>query len=233
MIGPPSSSSAWPVDTGEMARLIRAMNTQPALPGLAPGWPPGLKITLDLMLPAGAPMAIFWGAEGLSFYNDACASLMGDRHCEVLGQPAPAFCGELWSELSPVLEAVRNTGQPFVVNERPLEIGSPGQRRQSYLDLSFSAIHSPSGGVAGVLCFISDSTERVLSDQLRQGREKAESDLREIHDQLRLAEAAGGIGSFLVDLKTDAIMASPEFCRLFGLPDWLSLYGYPIIRIAK
>ena len=233
MIGPPSSSSAWPVDTGEMARLIRAMNTQPALPGLAPGWPPGLKITLDLMLPAGAPMAIFWGAEGLSFYNDACASLMGDRHCEVLGQPAPAFCGELWSELSPVLEAVRNTGQPFVVNERLLEIGPPGQRRQSYLDLSFSAIHSPSGGVAGVLCFISDSTERVLSDQLRQGREKAESDLREIHDQLRLAEAAGGIGSFLVDLKTDAIMASPEFCRLFGLPDWLSLYGYPIIRIAK
>ena len=218
MIGPPSSSSVWPVDTGEMARLIRVMNTKPPLPGLVNGWPPGLKATLDLMLPAGAPMSIFWGPEGLSFYNDACASLMGDRHSEVLGQPAAAFCGELWSELAPVLEAVRHTGQPFVVKERPLMIGPPGQRRQAYLNFSFSAVHSPSGGVAGVLCFMSDSSERVSSEQVKQAREKAESDLREIHDQLRLAEAAGGIGSFLVDLKSDAITVSPEFCRLFGLP---------------
>ena len=74
------------------------------------------------------------------------------------------------------------------------------------------------GVLNGAICTFSDTTERLAGQQIQEAREKAESNLREMHDQLRLAEAAGGIGSFLLDIKTDALIASDEFFRLFGLP---------------
>lgn len=74
------------------------------------------------------------------------------------------------------------------------------------------------GILEGAICTFRDTSERLLGEQIKQAREKAESDLREMHDQLRLAEAAGGIGTFLLDIRTGTVVASAEFCRLFGLP---------------
>lgn len=40
---------------------------------------------------------------------------------------------------------------------------------------------------------------------------------REIIDKLRSAQAAGGIGTFAIDIETDIVAATPEFSRLYGL----------------
>lgn len=53
---------------------------------------------------------------------------------------------------------------------------------------------------------------------LRKEQELTRLLLDSTSDQLRLTEAAGGIGSFLLEIKTNAIIASAGFCRLFGLP---------------
>ncbi|MDB5931634.1 MAG: baeS [Polaromonas sp.] len=74
------------------------------------------------------------------------------------------------------------------------------------------------GVLEAVLFTFRDSSERLLGQQVRLDREKAERDLREMHDQLRLAEAAGGIGTFLVDIANNTIFTSDEFCKIFGLP---------------
>ncbi|MEP6965952.1 MAG: PAS domain S-box protein, partial [Polaromonas sp.] len=74
------------------------------------------------------------------------------------------------------------------------------------------------GLLEGAICTFSDTSERLLGQQNRKAVEKAESDLRETHDQLRFAEAAGGIGTFLLDIEADTLTVSAEFCRLFGLP---------------
>ena len=353
----PSSSESWPTAAGEVAGLLRSMDLGQASLGSPRDWPPSLKTTLDLMLPAQAKMALFWGPGYLAFYNDAYAPAIGDRHPQALGQPARIFWSELWPELAPLLAGVRNTGEAFFAKDRPFLMESRGELEQVYFDLSFSAIRDETDGVAGVLCIVADTTQRVLvalalaskeaalrkeqaltqllldstsegfyavdreglttlcngaflkmlgyasadevlgrklyprirlpqSDeaaqpgapclvhlaaqtgksayvtgeifyrkdgsafpvdyrvepiwrlgvlegaictfkdtserllglQIKEAREKAESDLREMHDQLRLAEAAGGIGTFLLNIRTDSIIASAEFCRLFGLP---------------
>ena len=51
-------------------------------------------------------------------------------------------------------------------------------------------------------------------DALRQ----VEGDLKESLTQLRLAQAAGGIGVFRIDIASNEMLVSEEFCRLFGLP---------------
>ncbi|MEB0058156.1 PAS domain-containing protein [Variovorax sp. LG9.2] len=49
-------------------------------------------------------------------------------------------------------------------------------------------------------------------------RKLAEQALRETNKQLRLAQAAGGIGVFLLDIATNELSVSAEFCRIFGVP---------------
>jgi len=62
-------------------------------------------------------------------------------------------------------------------------------------------------------------------DQLRELESRAEQlrrsedRLRRIHDQLRLAQAGGGIGVFSLDVASGRMTVSPEFCRLFGVPE--------------
>ncbi|MFC4161357.1 PAS domain S-box protein [Chitinimonas lacunae] len=67
-----------------------------------------------------------------------------------------------------------------------------------------------------------DIHERKQAEAARQidlsARLKAELALREMHDQLRMAQMAGGIGVFLLDIATNWLTVSPEFCRIFGLP---------------
>lgn len=74
------------------------------------------------------------------------------------------------------------------------------------------------GELQGALCTFADSSERLLGQALKKSQQQTESELRETHDQLRLAEAAVGIGLFLIDIKADRVTGSAEFFRLFGLP---------------
>ncbi|SEM58159.1 PAS domain S-box-containing protein [Stigmatella aurantiaca] len=46
---------------------------------------------------------------------------------------------------------------------------------------------------------------------------QAEAHLQERDEQLRLAQQAGGIGAFAVDIRTDVMSTTPEFCRIFGV----------------
>ncbi|HWU49765.1 MAG TPA: PAS domain S-box protein [Asticcacaulis sp.] len=49
-------------------------------------------------------------------------------------------------------------------------------------------------------------------------RRRIERALNESHQHLRMAQAAGGIGVFVVPTGSDDMQVSDEFCRLFGLP---------------
>jgi PAS domain S-box-containing protein len=61
----------------------------------------------------------------------------------------------------------------------------------------------------GVAIFYRDVSER-------RNREEA---LREAEARLRQAQEAGGVGLFTVDVADSTLRPSPEFCRLYGLPE--------------
>ncbi|MEO5660452.1 MAG: PAS domain S-box protein [Polaromonas sp.] len=211
-------SSAWPASSGEVAELMRRLDWEKTPLGPCPSWPQSLRTVLDLVLPASAQMALFWGPEQLAFYNDAYAPLLGRHHPQALGQPRSNDPNGFWGDLAPLLMGVWQSGVTFSAQGYPFLDRQQEAQEPVYFDLSLSAVRDEAGAVAGVLCIVSEATQRLLAQQIKRAREKAESDLREMHDQLRLAEAAGGIGTFLLEIQTDTIIASAEFCRLFGLP---------------
>ena len=79
------------------------------------------------------------------------------------------------------------------------------------------------GVLQGAVCIFVDTSERAAGKLLALGKESAELALRESHDQLSLAQVAGGVGLFLVDVHDNTITGSKEFFRLFGLPSMDSL----------
>jgi PAS domain S-box-containing protein len=142
--------------------------------GPAETWPLQLRHTIDLILPAGAQIVVFWGPDYLSFYNDAYAPTIGDKHPKALGRPAIENWAELWDDLEPLLNAVRSTGETLVAKDRPFYIERRGYGENVYFDISYSPLRDDLGAVEGVLCIVNETTERVVAEAaLRQAEADA------------------------------------------------------------
>jgi len=107
----------------------------------------------------------FRGADQVyEFVNEAYYQLVGHR--DLLGKPLleaiPEIRGQGFAEL---LERVRQTGEPWVGRETPVELqrtpGAPLETR--YLDMVFQALVDGDGTRSGVVAHGSDVTEQVLA----------------------------------------------------------------------
>ncbi|MGT2439031.1 ATP-binding protein [Bradyrhizobium betae] len=131
-------------------------------------WSQALKTTVGMLLAAQAQIVLFWGPEYVALYNDAYAPGIGANHPRALGRPAIENWGELWDDLEPLLAGVRQTRKTFAAKDRPFYVERHGYGETSYWDVSYSAVADDDGSVGGVLCIVSETTERVLGEtQLR------------------------------------------------------------------
>jgi hypothetical protein len=97
----------------------------------------------------------------VALYNDAYAPSIGEKHPRALGRPAIENWRELWGDLEPLLRGVRETGQTFAAKDRAFYIERHGYGETVYFDVSYSAVHQNDGSVGGVLCIVTETTERV------------------------------------------------------------------------
>ncbi|MCF7541617.1 PAS domain-containing protein [Pseudomonas petrae] len=129
--------------------------------GAPSDWPDGLKALMGTILPVQAQIVLFWGPEFVALYNDAYAPSIGEKHPRALGRPAIENWRELWDDLEPLLRGVRETGQTFAARDRAFYIERHGYGETVYFDVSYSAVHQNDGAVGGVLCVVTETTERV------------------------------------------------------------------------
>ncbi|MFM9902816.1 MAG: PAS domain-containing protein, partial [Polaromonas sp.] len=212
----PEPARPWPFHSGDMAERIRGLNASSCPLGPPGDWPITLRQAIDMMLPADAQMVVFWGPEFITFYNDAYAPAIGEKHPAALASRAHDTWRELWDDLQPLLMGVWTTGQTFTAKDRPFKINRHGYLEEVYFDVSYSALRTEHGEMAGLICIVRETTQTVLA---MRTLETSEARLSESHDQLRLAQVAGGVGLFLVDVHHNTLTGSKEFFRLFGLPN--------------
>lgn len=96
-------------------------------------------------------------------------------------QPSPARenWSELWDDLEPLLRGVRETRKTFFAKDRPFYVERSGYGETVYFNVSYSAIPEADGSMGGVLCIVSETTERVRAvDALRE----SEARLRELNE---------------------------------------------------
>jgi PAS domain S-box-containing protein len=145
----------------EAGRLIAFLDASRTPLGRAETWPQSLKAAVGLMLPARAQIVLFWGPDYIALYNDAYVPTIGGKHPHALGRPAVEHWRELWDDLEPLLRHVRETGRTVEAKDRPFYIERHGYGEEVFFDISYSPVPDEGGGVGGVLCIISETTERM------------------------------------------------------------------------
>ena len=146
---------------GALAEMMLAKDWSASPLGPIEHWPRALLGAVSLMLPAGAEIVLFWGADYVALYNDAYAATIGDRHPSALGRPGRESWHGFWDTLEPMLGHVRTTGETYHAKDHPFSVERDGRREEVYFDISYSPVRQDDGSVGGVLCIVSETTERV------------------------------------------------------------------------
>ena len=141
------------------------------------------------MLGSSFPMAIFWGSELITFYNDACQNLIG-RGAEMFGRSFADVSLDSWRFNRLVLQRVMTQGETVHLEDQSLHPdGSARGLEDVRATLSYSPIRAEDGRVGGVLVtFMQTSGRMTTEDQLRQTKQALESQvaatLRSIPDEV-------------------------------------------------
>ena len=209
----------FPPGRSGVGALIRAFDWSTTSLGPIAGWSAHLKGAVSLMLPAKAQIVLFWGPEFVALYNDAYAPTIGEKHPRALGRPARENWAELWDDLEPLLRRVLDTGETVFAKDRPFYIERHGYPESVYFDISYSPVQNETGETGGVLCIVSETTERVVAQ-----RELASAQKR----LTQALSAAGMVGTFDWHVQTDTFYSDARFAQMFSVDPVKGEKGSPL-----
>jgi PAS domain S-box-containing protein len=184
----PAAERAAPVDNvlppGEMARRVREFDWSATPIGPRENWSASLNVTAELVLASGFPMAVRWGPDLVSIYNDAYCAILADKHPDALGRPLREVWAEIYDELGPLNQAIiRGERLAYFEADRLWRVR---RRAGEYEDAHFTICYSPvpdasaAHGIGGILVSCVETTERVRTEQaLRRLNDTLEAEVAE------------------------------------------------------
>ncbi|NBW09378.1 MAG: PAS domain S-box protein [Caulobacteraceae bacterium] len=213
-----AADAGFPRGAGEMAARIRAFDWGATPLGPIDGWPQSLKTVVGMLTAAPNPMVLLWGPEGVLIYNDGYARFAGQRHPELLGMGAR----EGWPEIADFNDGnIRRglAGESWSLKDQELVLDRRGVPESAWLDLDYGPVPDESGHPAGVMVFVTETTDRVLADRAKS----------EVNERLDLALSAGrGVGTWDWDIVADRVVADARFAELYGVDPDQAERGAPI-----
>ena len=138
-------------------------------------------------------------------WNRGAENTLGWTEAEMLGQSATII----------FIPEDRKNGAPEAEMRGALETGSAADERwhlrksgeRFWANGQMTPLLDEGGQAAGFVKVLRDRTDEHIAAEA----------LQRTAAQLASAQEAGGVGVFTLDLATNTIMGSPEFCRIFGL----------------
>ena len=160
---------------GEMGERTRAFDWSRTPVGSLAGWPQSLKTLVRTMLDSRYAMWLGWGPDFTFFYNDAYAKMtLGPKHPRALGKSVREVWSEIWADIGPRAESVIRIGEATWDEGLLLFLERQGFREETYHTFSYSPVPDDTGGVGGMLCVVTEDTERTIGERrLRTLRELA------------------------------------------------------------
>jgi PAS domain S-box-containing protein len=161
---------------GEMGERMRALDWTKTPLGSAEGWPQSLKTIVRVMLDSRYAMWMLWGPELTFFCNDAYLPTVGMKRDWVLGARSDKVWEEIWPDIGPRIQRVLEEGRATWDEGLPLFLERYGFAEETYHTFSYSPIYDDGSRIAGMLCVVTEVTERVIGERrLRVLRDLAAS----------------------------------------------------------
>ena len=150
---------------GEMGARMRALDWAATPLGSSAEWPQSLKTIVRVMLDSRYAMWMLWGAELTFFCNDAYLPTVGIKRDWVLGARSDKVWEEIWPEVGPRIARVLELGQATWDEGLLLFLERSGFTEETYHTFSYSPVYDDQSRVAGMLCVVTEVTERVIGER--------------------------------------------------------------------
>ena len=160
----PALETTFPGDS-VMSALMRAHDWAATPLGPAEAWPEALKAPLRIMLTSKFEMWLGWGPDMHFFYNDAYIPTLGVKHPQALGRPTRVVWAEIFDGLKGRFDIVLQEGKATWDKALLLFLERNGYPEETYHTFSYSPLLGSTGGVDGLMCVVSEETERVVSER--------------------------------------------------------------------
>ncbi|MGW5503332.1 SpoIIE family protein phosphatase [Streptomyces sp. SS52] len=134
--------------------------------GLPEQWPQSLRTAVSILLSSRFSMWMAWGPDLTFFCNAAYRrDTLGAKYPWALGRPAREVWAEIWDDIGPRIDTVMSTGKATWDEGLLLFLERSGYTEESYHTFSYSPLRDDRGAVVGMLCVVSEDTERVIGER--------------------------------------------------------------------
>lgn len=148
-----------------MGELIRTFNWSKTPLGAIDSWPKSLRTCVQIMLTSRQPIWIGWGNDLIKLYNDPYREIVRGKHPWALGKPASVVWKDIWKDIQPMLNKVMHQNEGTYVEEQLLIMERNGYPEETYYTFSYTPVAGDVGGTAGMICFNTDDTDRIISER--------------------------------------------------------------------
>lgn len=150
---------------GEMGKRIRALDWSTTPLGPMDQWPQSLRTVVNILLASRYAMWMAWGPELTFLWNDAYRPTLGIKDPWALGARADHIWAEIWPDIGPRIESVLTTGEATYDEGLLLFLERSGFPEETYHTFSYSPLADDHGRITGMLCVVTEETERLLGER--------------------------------------------------------------------
>ena len=150
---------------GEMGERIRVFDWSKSPLGTIAHWPLSLRTVVNILLSSRYAMWMAWGRELTMLYNDAYRPTLGIKHPWALGMGAAEVWHEIWPDIGPRIQRVLETGQSTYDEALLLFLERSGFPEETYHTFSYSPLVDDGGQICGMLCVVTEETERLIGER--------------------------------------------------------------------
>ncbi len=164
---------------GQVGQDLLAVDWSATPLGDPDDWPQSLRSAVRILLHSRFAMWMAWGPELTFFCNDAYRQdTLGSKYPWALGRPAYEVWSEIWDDIEPRVRRVLDHGEATWDESLQLLLERSGYVEETYHTFSYSPLFDDDGVVTGMLCVVSEVTDKVI-------------EMRRIHTLQELGAARG------------------------------------------
>ena len=187
----PGAAGAFAADE-EVGRYLAAVEWAGTPLGLPGSWPQSLQTAVDILLSSRFSMWMAWGPQLTFFCNAAYRrNTLGRKYPWALGRPASEVWEEIWDDIGPRIDTVLATGKATWDEALLLFLERSGYPEETYHTFSYSPLRDDAGAVVGMLCVVSEDTERVIGERRMATLRDLGSDPSVVRTEQETLEFAG------------------------------------------
>jgi len=151
---------------GEVGRHHAAVDWSATPLGPPDGWPQSLRTVVGMLLTSRFSMWMAWGPDLTFFCNDAYRrDTLGTKYPWALGRSAREVWAEIWPDIGPRIATVLRTGEATWDEALQLFLERSGYPEETYHTFSYSPLTDDEGARVGMLCVVSEDTDRVIGER--------------------------------------------------------------------